>query len=468
MDSHTASALLADPFKVLLVEDHMGDAVLVQTLLEEAGHNSFYITHVGALRSAVTKLQECKFDLVLLDLSLPDSTGMDTVRAFVEKAPDVPIVVLSGSEREELALAAIRHGVQDYLIKGQIDGSALAKTMMFAIERNRSDVGNRIASETRHRTLEFPEGEQIPDSIQQNLIGRSLAIQQVRQVICKVGMADATVLITGETGTGKELVAQALHETGPRRKNPFVAVNCGSIPETLLESILFGHAKGSFTGADKDKQGFFEVAKFGTLFLDEIGELPVSLQPKILRALEKREVLPVGKTTPVPISARIIAATNRDLPDMIRQGQFRQDLYYRLNVIEIRIPPLRERVEDIGDIAHFLLAKHCQQTQRPVPALTPEILCALEGYDWPGNVREMSNVLERLLLLSEGPVIVAADLPIAGIKGHQLNCDDLKTARQIFEREHILHVIAKFSGSKEQAAKALGIDLSSLYRKLRE
>jgi transcriptional regulator with PAS, ATPase and Fis domain len=273
-------------------------------------------------------------------------------------------------------------------------------------------------------------------------------------------------LITGETGTGKELVAQALHEAGPRQKHPLVAVNCGSIPETLLESVLFGHAKGAFTGADRDKHGLFEVAKEGTLFLDEIGELPLSLQPKILRALERREVLPVGSTSPVQFAARVVAATNRDLPSMIQKNLFRSDLYYRLNVIEIRIPPLRERPEDIAVIAEFLLNRLCAKMRRSVPQVEPGVLRSFENHSWPGNVREMSNILERLLIMCEEGFIRESDLANVRIAPQTNATDDLKEARGAFEREHIRRVLEKWGGNKERAARALGIDLSSLYRKL--
>jgi len=423
------------------------------------------------MRNALQCVQENSYDVVLLDLTLPDSSGLETVTSIRHSAPDLPIVVLSGMDREDLALGALKEGAQDYLIKGQVNGQALARTILFAIERAhkpRSAPPQSVVSE-----VALPAKLDVPEAVNQAeapalkaLAGRSRALTDIRQIIKRIGPAESTVLITGETGTGKELVAQALHETSPRNKFPLVAVNCGSIPETLLESVLFGHNKGSFTGADRDKRGLFEAAKEGTLFLDEIGELPASLQPKILRALERREVLPVGSTSPVQFDARIVAATNRNLPAMIEKGQFRSDLYYRLNVIEIHIPALRERPEDISEIVDVLLRRLCGKMQRPVPTLQPAVRAMLEALPWPGNVREMSNILERLMLLTDGDVVKESDLRNIGIGIPSKDTDDLKLARHSFEREHILRVLGKCGGNKERAAKALGIDLSSLYRKL--
>ncbi len=432
------------------------------------------------MKTALNKVRENSYDVALLDLSLPDSSGLETVTAFLEAAPGLPVVVLTGSENEELGLDVLKYGAQDYLIKGQVDGKALAKTMLFAMKRKRvaattnspapverkdSKRVHQVESNSVEPKPERFSSEQDP-TIGKIMVGSSPAISKIYQVIQKAGASDSTVLITGETGTGKELVAQALHEAGPRRNCQLVAVNCGSIPETLLESVLFGHVKGAFTGADRDKRGLFEVAKDGTLFLDEIGELPISLQPKILRALEKREVLPVGSTVPVRFGARVVAATNRDLTAMMKDNLFRTDLYYRLNVIEITIPPLRERFEDIPVIAEFLLKRLCYKMQRSVPQVEPGVLQTFETCAWPGNIREMSNVLERLLILSEGNCIRQADLESVRIAAQVNVTDNLKMSRQAFEREQIRRVLKKWGGNKEHAARALGIDLSSLYRKL--
>jgi transcriptional regulator with PAS, ATPase and Fis domain len=300
------------------------------------------------------------------------------------------------------------------------------------------------------------------------LLGESAPIERAREMISKLARSQAPVYITGESGSGKEVAARLIHSGSSRGDAPFVAVNCGAIPENLLESELFGHLRGAFTGADRDKRGLFEVAGAGTIFLDEIGELPLSLQPKVLRVLETREILRVGSTQPLKVAGRIVAATHRDLKQMVQEGGFRPDLYYRLCVFEISIAPLRNRPEDIDDIAQRLLERLARGMNRPAPALSPEARAALQHYRWPGNVRELANVLERALILNEGPVLQIGDLPgfLSTLK--PLTGDDLKSARQDFERGHIRRVLEQCGGDKRRAAERLGIDLSSLYRKLEE
>jgi DNA-binding NtrC family response regulator len=291
---------------------------------------------------------------------------------------------------------------------------------------------------------------------------------EIRRLIARIAPTDATALITGETGTGKEVVARAIHGESDRRDRPFVAVNCGSIPETLLESELFGHAKGSFTGADREHRGLLEAAADGTLLLDEIGEMPLLLQPKLLRAIECREYRRVGSTSPLRLQSRILASTHRDLKAMTASGLFRPDLYYRLCVVEIEVPPLRRRPQDILPIAEHLLQRLAARLHRPRPQLEPEAVAALERYSWPGNVRELANVLERALILTDSPRLHAADLPGFVAEAMTQLPDDLKAARHAFEQAHIRRVIEKFAGDKRRAAEALGVDVSSLYRKLEE
>jgi DNA-binding NtrC family response regulator len=365
--------------------------------------------------------------------------------------------VLTAYGSIEAAVEAMRHGAQDFLVK-PIRIEALL---------------HRIETVTLHQSVvaesRYLRGVLEVDVPPTGLVGKSSAIEEVRHLIARVAPTDSTVLIVGETGSGKELVARAVHRGSPRRELPFVAINCGSIPETLLESELFGHVRGSFTGADRDKRGLFEVAGRGTIFLDEIGEMPLSLQPKILRALEAREILRVGSTVPVKISARMIAATHRDLPQMIEGGAFRADLYYRLNVVEIAVPPLRQRPEDVLPIAEHLLGRLCRRMNRAVPALNHEAASALQRYRWPGNVRELANILERALILSDAPSITPGDLP-GIVTSTQSLCvaTELKAARQEWERDFIRRVLARCGGDKRRAAEELGIDLATLYRKLDE
>jgi transcriptional regulator with PAS, ATPase and Fis domain len=291
-------------------------------------------------------------------------------------------------------------------------------------------------------------------------------MRDLEQTILKVAPTEATVLIEGETGTGKDLVARALHHHSPRREQPFVTINCSAIPEQLLESQLFGHVRGAFTGASRDHAGLFETAGRGTIFLDEIGEMPLALQPKVLRAVEARELTPLGSTSPVAIAARIVAATHRDLRNMSESGQFRKDLYYRLSTIEIAIPPLRTRPEDVEPIARHLLDRFAGNTGRRAPILTPAARALLESYEWPGNVRELANLLERALILNLGSTIDAKDFPKILTPISIPPTGDLRRAREAFERLFIQRVIGLSGGDKVQAAKVLGIGIASLYRKL--
>jgi DNA-binding NtrC family response regulator len=370
--------------------------------------------------------------------------------------PDAILLVMTAYGSIESAIDALRMGAHDYLLK-PFRLEALVRKIELLVRHQAALAENRF--------LRTALESDYPAS---GLIGKSPTIEQIHHLIGKVAPTDSTVMILGETGTGKELVARAIHARSPRHDGPFVAINCGSLPESLLESELFGHVRGSFTGADRDKRGLFEVAENGSVLLDEIGEMPFSLQAKILRALENREIFRVGSTAPVKINARIVAATHRNLEEMLDKGSFRSDLYYRLNVFEISIPPLRDRLEDILPIMTHLLEKFCRRMNRPIPALEPEALHAMEHYRWPGNVRELANVLERALILSDGPRIGLYDLPGIVTQTRAQAQDDLKVERSAFERAHIRRVLDKYGGDKQLAADALGIDLSSLYRKLEE
>jgi two-component system response regulator HydG len=381
---------------------------------------------------------------------------MDLLREAREKWPEAILIVLTAYGSMESAIEALRLGAHDYMLK----------PLRFEALRHKIDLllGHRETA-AENRLLRGA----IATGISPNgLAGKSAALMETQRLIARVAPTDSTVLILGETGTGKELVARAIHKQSPRRDRPFVTVNCGAIAETLLENELFGHVRGAFTGADRDKRGLFEVAGSGTIFLDEIGELPLSLQPKILRVLENREILRVGSTAPIKISARITAATHRNLKQRAEEGAFRADLYYRLCVFEITIEPLRVRREDIGPIAQTLLERFAQAMNRPVPALGEGVLATLQQYHWPGNVRELANVLERAMILTEGPALELHDFPSFLNSSARQGEDDLKSARLTFERAHIRRVIEKCGGDKRRAAELLGIDLSSLYRKLED
>jgi transcriptional regulator with PAS, ATPase and Fis domain len=304
-----------------------------------------------------------------------------------------------------------------------------------------------------------------------NIIGKSKAIQQVLEIVSKVANTQATVLITGDSGTGKELIALALHAHSDRKDRLFLPVNCGALPETLLESLLFGHMKGSFTGAFANQEGLFERARGGTIFLDEIGEIPQHLQVKLLRALEAKEILPIGCTMPRRIDVRVLAATNRNLAKEVEAGRFREDLYYRLNVMEIRIPPLSQRLEDIPLLVEHLIQKHNPELKKNFQSADDEAVRVLMSLPWKGNVRELDNVIEHTMILAEGDRIRLKDLPVSVVEasyGHAAFTFNLKDALRQFEKQHIIRVLEQTAQDRKQAAKLLDISLSSLYRKIEE
>jgi transcriptional regulator with PAS, ATPase and Fis domain len=304
-----------------------------------------------------------------------------------------------------------------------------------------------------------------------NIIGKSKAIRDVLEMVKKVANTTATVLITGDSGTGKELVALALHAHSDRKDKLFLPVNCGALPETLLESLLFGHMKGSFTGAFANQEGLFEKARGGTIFLDEIGEIPAHLQVKLLRALEAKEILPIGNTTPRHIDVRVLAATNRNLSNEVEAGRFREDLYYRLNVMEIHIPPLKDRPEDIPLLVEYLIKKHNPELKKNFKGADPEVLRILMSLPWKGNVRELDNVIEHTMILADGDVITCKNLPAVVTASSQENAGFtlcLKDALRNFEKQHIVRVLEQVGQDRREAAKLLDISLSSLYRKIEE
>jgi DNA-binding NtrC family response regulator len=439
--------------RILLVDDERDFRASVAEALQSASHQ---VHECSSADEAVSLVRKETFDVLLTDLRMPGRSGMELLREAALRMPDAILMVLTAYGSMETAIEALRIGAHDYMLK-PLRIEALQHKIDLLLRHQETIVENRFLRKAIESGVSST-----------GLVGQSAAMQELHRLITRVSPTDSTVLILGETGTGKELVARAIHHGSTRKDRPFVAVNCGAIPETLLESELFGHLRGAFTGADRDKQGLFEVAGAGTIFLDEIGEMPLSLQPKVLRVLESREILRVGSTTPTKVSGRIVAATHRDLKQMVEKGGFRADLYYRLCVFEISIAPLRSRVEDVDIIARSLLERLARNMSRPPPTLSPDARAALEQYRWPGNVRELANVLERALILNEGPMIGVGDLPGFLTDSRTAVEDDLKSARQSFERAHVVRIIRKCDGDKRRAAELLGIDLSSLYRKLEE
>jgi len=442
--------------KILVIDDERGIRSLCADVLGRAGHEvSLAETGEGGVQAAIAN---GPFDLILSDVRLPDIDGLQVLERIRERYPTQTLILITAYPSVDTAVRGMKLGARDYIAKP------------FTPDELRIVVRRALDEDVLRR-----ENATLRDELAYgNLIGTSPAMQSLRDTIEKVGRADANVLITGESGTGKELVARALHYHGQRAGMSFVAVNCGALVENLLESELFGHVRGAFTGADRPKRGLFVAANEGTLFLDEIGELPLQLQPKLLRALQEGEVKPVGGLDPQRVNVRVIAATNRDLAEAVKDGTFREDLYYRLNVINIPVPPLRERSEDIPLLAEHFLDRAAARALSPRPELAPETSEWLAKQPWPGNVRELENAVERAFVLASGPVLAPDDFA-PGVGGgtvpsspsaQQTDSRELISLAQL-ERIHIERVLAAVEGQKTKAAAILGINRTTLWKKLR-
>ncbi len=407
-------------------------------------------TTAADVAEAKACLSARNFDICLTDMQLPDGNGLDLVAHIQDRSPDLPVAVITAHGNMESAIQALKSGAFDFVNK-PLDINDLRKLVQQAIK-----VGE----------VAEPGGKA--------LIGRSPSIEKLRETITKLARSQAPVYISGESGTGKELVARLIHERGPRAGHEFVPVNCGAIPHDLIESELFGHTKGSFTGATADKLGLFQTANLGTLFLDEVADLPLQVQVKLLRAIQERRVRPIGATQEVPVDCRILSATHRNLEQAVEDGSFRQDLFYRVNVIELKVPALRDRAGDISLLVeHFLEAQSTQLGVTP-PALAAAALEALRNYPFPGNVRELENVLERALTLCEGDVIDVADLRLpetvtdTDIDTAPVDAGELQSYLDDVERERILQALEQTRWNKTQAAKLLGISFRALRYRLQK
>jgi DNA-binding NtrC family response regulator len=443
------------------VDDEQSLQEFMRTELPRMGHE---VTVCPDGKAAVRELAKTKFDAALLDLRMPGLNGIEVLQQLKTVSPDTEAVVMTGYASQDTAVQALRLGAFDYITKPcKLDE---LEVILQKIVEKRELVNKTLALESRLQAAEGPNG----------LIGHSAAMLAVHRLIATVAPTESTVLIMGETGTGKELVARTLFEQSRRADKPFVPVNCGAISEHLVESELFGHRKGAFTGAERDHKGLFEVANGGTLFLDEIAELNKNTQVKLLRFLESGEIRRVGETTPFRTDVRVLCATNRDLRAMIGKDEFREDLYFRINTFEIRLPSLRERRADIPDLAIHLLARAAHRTtDQVVDLLSPDAVAALQDYDWPGNVRELANVMQHAMILSNGQPIMPEHFPntVRGgataprmIAGTITPADpERRTLREI-EMEHILRTLEKNKGNKPKTAEELGISLKTLYNKL--
>ncbi len=456
MTNAAASPFATNAGRILIIDDDEAMRDVVVDTLTPRGFNATSIPPDPELLLA--RLGSDDVDVVLTDLRMPGMDGLEVVRRVAAARPDVLVIVMTAFGSLESAVAAMRAGAWDFVTK-PIDATSLQAVLARALKHRA--LGNEV------RRLQAAVA---PADDDRSLVGDSPPMQNVKAVIAQVAPLDVTVLISGESGTGKEVVARALHSRSPRHARPFVAVNCAALPETLLESHLFGHARGAFTDARTDRPGLFAEAAGGTILLDEFGELPLSLQPKLLRALQERTYRPLGGTKDCAFDARLIVATNRNLETMVKEGRFREDLFYRVNVVSLELAPLRNRTEDILTLAHHLLTRAATRLQRPVRGISPGAARALLNYSWPGNVRELSNAVERAVALTRFEAIVEDDLPEKVRKGSTAAAvDDSEVLQSLedVERRHVLRVLAAVSDNRARAASVLGIDPKTLYRKLR-
>jgi len=441
---------------ILVADDEELARRSLRELLQEEG----YQVHEAADgTTALQLLDEIDFDLILSDITMPGADGIAVLTKVREAHPRTMVMLMTAYASVDTVVEALRLGAQDYLLKPLLLEDVLNKVRRVLDYKQQAWEIQLLRREV-NRHLDFD-----------SLVGRSPAMKELFELIKKVAPTNATVLITGESGVGKEVVARLLHSLSAQKDHVFLPINASAIPETLLESQLFGYVKGAFTGAMGNQEGLFQRARGGTIFLDEMGEMPLTLQPKLLRAIEAKEVMPVGATTPVKTDVRLLVATNRELAKEVEAGRFREDLYYRLNVIELYIPPLRERRDDIPLLVEYLIRRHNHDLKKSYKGVDNATMKILSALPWKGNVRELDNVLERAMILGNGEWITPADLP-RGIEPNTVLMaslsDNLKDAMQAYEKSHIERVLKRMDGDKKGAAEALGMSLSSLYRKLED
>ncbi len=453
---------MPDEAQILLIDDEADSCRALSLLLQ---HSGYTIKSCLSGEEALAILKTQFFDLVISDLLLPGVNGIDILKHIKENSPETSVILITGNASAETAVEAMKEGALDYISK-PFNFERLKIQVAKALEKSRLVIENQYLKKQLHGRYRFT-----------NIIGTSQAMQYVFSRMQKVVETDSTILILGASGTGKELVAKAIHYNGPRKERPFVAINCGAIPDELLESELFGHVKGAFTGAVADKYGKFEAAAGGTIFLDEIGDMPSHLQIKLLRVLQEHEIERIGSTKKIQLDVRLISATNVDLQQKVRNGQFREDLYYRLNVIPIHLPSLKERRGDIPQLARYFLEKICREMNRPLMTISTEALNAMEAYQWPGNVREMENIIERIVALTDGAIINTTDLPhdIAEQPHHRERIVtklppegvDLNEVVANVESELITQAMTLSDGVKARAADLLNINRTTLVEKIK-
>ncbi len=438
-----------DREKLLVVDDQATTLEILQRNLTSRGYQVFTAPGVA---EAIEILNSTNIDLVITDLKMPKVSGMDLINHVRDNFNDTEIIMITGYASVDGAVEAIKSGAEDYLSKPFTDEELF-------------DAVTRSLEKLRLRRLGQDEPTDLA-GVPHGLVGTSSAMQEVYRAISKATKSVATVLITGESGTGKELVARAIHYSSKRSKAPFVPINCGGIPESLLESELFGYVKGAFTGATESRAGFFQTADGGTIFLDEISETSLAMQVKLLRVLQDKEVCMVGATRSRKVDVRILAATNKELLKLIKKQLFREDLYFRLNVITVNVPPLRDREDDIISLTHHFVAKYSKEMDLKAPSFSERAYNALKKYNWPGNVRELENVIQRLLVMTEASIIDVPDLP-SMMRYSVMNGRGFNRTLSEVEAEYISNVLTSVNGNKTKAAEILGIDRKTLREKLK-
>jgi DNA-binding NtrC family response regulator len=443
------------PGKVLVVDDEQSMCDFMEIMLSKEGYE---VDKADSGRSAIKRTEKNRYDLIIADLMMPEMGGLELLKEVKKRNPEQDFLVMTAFASVDSAIEAMKQGALDYITKP------------FKVDEIKLVIEKAV-----NRRLLTRENEQLKKELNRgfsfdSLIGQSEEIIELKKLAMRVAGTDSTVLIRGESGTGKDLIARAIHAASSRSKGPFVTINCAALPENLLESELFGYRKGAFTGAIKDKDGLFRVADGGTFFLDEVGNTSPAIQMKLLRVLEDKVITPIGDTKPIQVDVRLIAATNANLEEDARNNKFRADLFYRLNVIPIQIPPLRERTEDIAILARFFVDKYCRRMNIERKEISEEAMGVLDQYYWPGNVRELENCIERAILLAKEDTIDVNDFPIRITQSKQENIvspEEPKTPTlESIEKAYIYYVMSQTDGKKSKAAKILGIDSSTLYRKL--
>ena len=442
---------------ILVVDDESGILQTLQILLKNEG---FDVTTAQGGKAGLEALKAHAPDIVLTDVRMPQVTGIDILAAVRQQDPETPVILMTAQASLQTAIQAVNEGAFYYIQKPFSNDDMVAICRRAADYRNLRAENKQLKQEIRRRER---SGLVKP-------LGKSRPFSDVMRLAEQVAPTESTVLIQGESGTGKEVIARYIHELSARSEGPFLSLNCGALPESLLESELFGHVKGSFTGAVRDKQGLFAAARGGTFFLDEIGEMSPAIQVKLLRVLQEREAIPVGGTEAVPLDVRVVAATNRDLEEEIKRGRFRTDLFYRLNVIAIHLPPLRDRRDDIPIFVDAFLKRIAKEHGEEPKSLAPDALEVIMAYDWPGNVRELENALERAVVLVKANLIPLSAIPtkVTERKAEPLVTEEVRTnpTLDVIEQAYITWVLNAEGGNKTRAAEVLGIDPSTLYRKL--